>query len=169
MVPKSWLQQIAPGATLTIAFGGSGAAPSSPVFTQVLPLLDPLHDVSLTTRKPFPSKVFAPFLDPTLYPTPNLPAISDATRQMFFALAFITADPKNQPAWGGLPALGLQYQYYVDQVSLSVLSCAVLCCPVLLCAIFTLSKCARRFARCDLRAAMSSSRLVVQLGRSWRR
>ena len=62
------------------------------------------------------AQLFAPFVDITVYPAPNLMATVDATGQLFSTLAFITADPANQPAWAGLSALDLSQQYYLDQV-----------------------------------------------------
>jgi hypothetical protein len=56
------------------------------------------------TNKPaWPAHVFAPYIDMTLYPTPNLSTVSAASGVKFFTLAFITADTSNSdaPSWGG--------------------------------------------------------------------
>lgn len=54
--PKEWLREVKAGASLEIKFGGTGAMPSSLVFTQILPLLDPEGDESLKKRGAFPAK-----------------------------------------------------------------------------------------------------------------
>ncbi len=45
--------------------------------------------------------VFAPYVDMTLYPTYNLVTAVQTAGIKYFTLAFITADSKNEPAWGG--------------------------------------------------------------------
>ncbi|KAI7836597.1 hypothetical protein COHA_009555 [Chlorella ohadii] len=145
LVPKQWSQEIKAGATKEIRFGGSGPLPtnlqfiqvlslldsdndpsqilstsaprvfSMPQFTQVLPLLDPDNDPSLKTRGAFPAKVFAPFVDVGLYPTPRLLDFFEATGQQWFTLAFITADQERKvPAWAG--TIGLEKQFLMDQI-----------------------------------------------------
>ncbi|EFN53671.1 hypothetical protein CHLNCDRAFT_136442 [Chlorella variabilis] len=115
LTPKEWLREIPPGTTLSISFGGQGVAPSAIVFEQILPLLDPDHDISLSTRGAFPQKLFAPFVDATLYPTPRLLDAYEATGQKWFTLAFITADLRTrEPAWGGV--IPLWKQYFMDQI-----------------------------------------------------
>ena len=50
----------------------------------------------------WPAHVYAPYVDMTLYPTANLPAIAQSQGIKYFTLAFITADPSNNaPSWGG--------------------------------------------------------------------
>ncbi|KAL4419835.1 hypothetical protein ABPG75_006933 [Micractinium tetrahymenae] len=115
MVPKEWLKEIAAGATLRIGFGFQGTAPSGLQFTQILPLLDPDNDPSLKTRGTFPAKVFAPFVDAVLYPTPQLLDFQAATGQKWYTLAFVVADIiKKVPSWGGV--IGMEKQYLMDQI-----------------------------------------------------
>lgn len=115
MVPKEWLKEIAAGATLRIGFGFQGAAPTGLQFTQILPLVDPNNDPSLKSRGAFPAKVFAPFVDAVLYPTPQLMDFQAATGQKWYTLAFIVADAlKKVPSWGGV--IGMEKQYFMDQI-----------------------------------------------------
>jgi len=51
----------------------------------------------------WPSHVFAPYVDMTLYPTYDLAAEARNTGVRYFTLAFITADPAGRPSWGGYP------------------------------------------------------------------
>ncbi|MBX9623640.1 MAG: cadherin-like domain-containing protein [Gemmataceae bacterium] len=64
--------------------------------------------VSVTVAAPdpgvpsaWPSRVFAPYVDATLWPTFDFVAVARNQGVKFFTLAFITADPSNRPAWGG--------------------------------------------------------------------
>eukprot|EP00887_Chlorella_sp_A99_P004983 scaffold4.g4983.t1 len=93
----SWELEIAPGATLHLAFGSVQERPSNCVFTQV----------------------FAPFVDAVAWPTPQLVSgYYNATGQLFYTLAFITSqavDGAAVPSWGGvLPALASQHM--ADQI-----------------------------------------------------
>ena len=50
----------------------------------------------------WPSHVFAPYVDMTLYPTYNLVAAAQNQGLKYFTLAFVVADPyNNSPSWGG--------------------------------------------------------------------
>ncbi len=49
----------------------------------------------------WPSHVFAPYVDMTLYPTYQLTSAMQSAGIKYFSLAFITADSNNAPAWGG--------------------------------------------------------------------
>ena len=50
----------------------------------------------------WPSRVYAPYVDMTLYPTPDLTAAMSAAGIKDFTLGFIVADPRNdKPSWGG--------------------------------------------------------------------
>lgn len=57
--------------------------------------------VAPTTASNWPSHVFAPYVDMTLYPTYNLVTAMQTAGIKYFTLAFITADSNNAPAWGG--------------------------------------------------------------------
>lgn len=74
----------------TISDGHGGAATAT-VSVTVLP----------TSTATWPTQVFAPYVDMTLYPTYNLTTAAQAGRIKYFTLAFIVADAKNEPAWGG--------------------------------------------------------------------
>lgn len=52
----------------------------------------------------WPAQYYAPYVDITLYPTYNLVTAAQTQGIKYFALAFITADSHNQPAWGGYDA-----------------------------------------------------------------
>ena len=52
-------------------------------------------------RRPGRRSSSLPYVDVTLYPTYNLVAAAQTQGIKYFSLAFITADSKNQPAWGG--------------------------------------------------------------------
>jgi chitinase len=49
----------------------------------------------------WPSRVFAPYVDSTLYPLYDFVSAARTTGSKYFTLAFVTADPSNRPAWGG--------------------------------------------------------------------
>jgi Glycosyl hydrolases family 18 len=50
----------------------------------------------------WPSRVYAPYVDTTLYPTPELSGAMSAGGIKYFTLGFIVADPGNhKPSWGG--------------------------------------------------------------------
>jgi chitinase len=50
----------------------------------------------------WPSQVYAPYVDMTLYPTPALTAAMSAAGIKDFTLGFVVAEPRNhQPSWGG--------------------------------------------------------------------
>jgi Glycosyl hydrolases family 18 len=51
----------------------------------------------------WPSQVYAPYVDMTLYPTPNLTSAMTSAGIKYFTLGFVVADPRNhdKPSWGG--------------------------------------------------------------------
>ena len=55
----------------------------------------------------WPGRVFAPYVDATLWPTYDFVATARTQGTKFFTLAFITVDPQNKPAWGGYASYGL--------------------------------------------------------------
>lgn len=55
----------------------------------------------------WPAEVFAPYVDATLWPTYDFVATAQTQGTKYFTLAFITADPQNNPAWGGYASYGL--------------------------------------------------------------
>ena len=57
--------------------------------------------VAPTPAGTWPAQVYAPYVDMGLYPTYDLAAAGKASGIKFFTLAFITADPQDNPSWGG--------------------------------------------------------------------
>ncbi|GAB4817780.1 hypothetical protein N2152v2_004826 [Parachlorella kessleri] len=118
LTPKEWTKRIDAGTTYDIRFGGIKQLPTGFAFAQLLPLLDPNNDPSLKTRGQFGSKTFAPYLDVLAWPTPQLSSIVDATGQLFYTLAFVTAKTSASgpatPAWGGV--VDLADQFFYDQI-----------------------------------------------------
>ena len=104
--------------TLVLTFGSNHQTPSNFAFTQILPPVDPNHDPSLATRGQFGAKVFAPYVDAAAFPTPQLVGGPyTATGQLFYSLAFITAQTvgsSSVPAWGGV--IPISQWYFYDQV-----------------------------------------------------
>lgn len=49
----------------------------------------------------WPEQFYAPYVDMGLYPTYNLATAAQSTGIKYFTLAFIVADPQNQPSWAG--------------------------------------------------------------------
>jgi hypothetical protein len=49
----------------------------------------------------WPARVYAPYVDMTLYPTYNLASATQTAGIKYFSLGFVVADAQNQPAWGG--------------------------------------------------------------------
>jgi hypothetical protein len=62
-----------------------------------------------------PAKVFAPYVDVMLWPTPNIMSFYNASGQKYYTLAFIISGPDNKPAWGG--ALGMNTNHMLDQIN----------------------------------------------------
>ncbi len=62
-----------------------------------------------------PDRVFAPYIDITLWPTPSLVEIYEETGQKYFTLAFITESGTAQPGWGGQSTYGTDF--YADEIA----------------------------------------------------
>jgi hypothetical protein len=77
--------------TYTVSDGHGGTATGTVTVTVIAPV----------TAGNWPSHVFAPYVDMTLYPTYNLVTAMQSAGIKYFTLAFITADSNNAPAWGG--------------------------------------------------------------------
>ncbi len=62
-------------------------------------------------RQPAAEQMFAPYVDMGLWPTYDLVAAAQTTGLRYFTLAFIVADPSNEPSWAGYSeyALGTAY------------------------------------------------------------
>ena len=91
--------------------GGPAPAPTplptptpAPVPTPV-PTPDP-GNPPINTDSLWGNQFFAPYVDMTLYPTPDLDGIARQTGVDLFTVAFVQSDGQG-PAWAGLPALGL--------------------------------------------------------------
>ncbi len=62
----------------------------------------------------FPGKVFAPYIDVCLWPTPSISAYQKATSQNYFTLSFIVSDTQGRPSWGGYHSM--EEQYYMGEI-----------------------------------------------------
>ncbi len=69
--------------------------------------------VSITIAEPTasPEQMFAPYVDMGLWPTYNLVAAAQTTGLRYFTLAFVVADPQNEPSWAGYSEYGLGTEY----------------------------------------------------------
>ena len=100
--PGQWFAAVPPGGTSQIKFGGTVGGFSNVVITASTTPPGPVPPSPVQ----WPERYAAPYADATLWPTPDLVAMSQATGVKFFTLAFITADSNKQPAWGGVAPLG---------------------------------------------------------------
>jgi len=80
-----------------------GITTTPPTTTPTPPTINPPIDPNSLWGNQF----FAPYVDMTLYPTPDLDGIARQTGVNLFTVAFVQSDPQGNPAWAGLPALGL--------------------------------------------------------------
>lgn len=71
----------------------------------------------VSTGSTWPSQVFAPYVDMTLYPTYNLVSAARNEGIKYFTLAFITADSNNQPAWGGYTSYEVGNTAFSSQIA----------------------------------------------------
>ena len=62
---------------------------------------------------PFPAKIFVPYVDVGLWPTPSITDSYEQTGHAYYGLAFITSAGNCTPSWGGL---GLESDFYRDEV-----------------------------------------------------
>jgi len=63
--------------------------------------------LTVAAQSAWPARVYAPYVDMTLYPMYDLVAAARTQNIRHFSLAFIVADPQNKPAWGGYAEYGL--------------------------------------------------------------
>ncbi len=101
-----------------IGVAGQSPLAATPVTTPIdpNPAIDPTAPTTPTAPTVNPpsnpqtiwgNQFFAPYVDMTLYPTPDLDGIARQTGVDLFTVAFVQSDPQGNPAWGGLPVLGL--------------------------------------------------------------
>jgi hypothetical protein len=105
--PNQWTKAIPAKGKLEIGFGGTVGEFTNVKFSTAPPT--PPGPVG-----PWPSRYFAPYSDVTLWPTPDLVAISKASGTKRFTLAFVVADSKKNPSWGGVAPLS---SLMVDQIA----------------------------------------------------
>ena len=88
--------------------GVSGQSPlaGTPV-TNPTPPTNPIVNPPSNPKTLWGNQFFAPYVDMTLYPTPDLDGIARQTGTNLFTVAFVQSDGQGNPAWAGLPALGL--------------------------------------------------------------
>ncbi len=85
---------------------GANGDPIPPTQTPVdQPPVSP-PDNTNNTDAVWGEQFFAPYVDMTLYPTPDLDGLAQQTGVDRFTVAFVQSDGQG-PAWAGLPALGL--------------------------------------------------------------
>ncbi len=112
MVPKDYNQVIKAGETKTLGFGGIKNLPKNIAFRQNLPLVG--DDPTEKTRGAWGAKNVAPYVDACAFPTPSLAGYSKDSGLKYYTLAFVTADQKGAPAWGG--TVPLDTQFMLDQI-----------------------------------------------------
>lgn len=112
LVPRDWNRVIKARSSLVLGFGGAKDLPRNLRFSQQLPLVG--DDPAEKTRGAWGPKAIAPYCDVCAYPTPDLVATMKESGLKYFTMAFITAGPSGDPAWGGI--VPLSSQLMLDQV-----------------------------------------------------
>lgn len=105
--PNQWTRPIPAKGKLEIGFGGTEGDFANVVFSAAPPT--PPGPVL-----PWPKKYFAPYADATLWPTPDLPAITLESGTQRYTLAFVVADSQKRPSWGGVAPLA---SLMIDQIA----------------------------------------------------
>ncbi len=72
-------------------------------------LLALLFLVPMNAHATLPDRVFAPYVDVTLYPTPSISEVADETGQKYFTLAFVVSSGMCTPSWGGYSSYDTEY------------------------------------------------------------
>ncbi len=80
----------------------------------MLLMLVVLFQVPMSASAALPDKVFAPYVDVTLYPTPSIAEAYDATGQKYYTLAFVVSSGNCTPSWGGYSSYGTDF--YSDEI-----------------------------------------------------
>jgi chitinase len=103
----AWNSDLSVGEETTFGFtaspGGAGATVTNLTLdgTTPPPATPPAENPPPAAAGTWPGRVFAPYVDVTLYPLFDLAAAARDTGARYFNLAFVTADPSGAPAWGG--------------------------------------------------------------------
>ena len=98
---------------LTIKLGKPSDVPAPAPAPNPVPA--PLPKPSPTTTFDFPRKIFAPYVDILLWPTPSIYSVYEETGQKYFTLAFLTAAPDNKSvSWGSV--IPLEKKFYMEEI-----------------------------------------------------
>jgi hypothetical protein len=97
-VPALWL---AGGTAATSTPAAATPTPTRPAGTTATPTPTTGATPTTPSGSGFPAKVFAPYVDVTLWPTFSITNCNASTGQKYFTLAFIINNASNQPSWGG--------------------------------------------------------------------
>lgn len=68
----------------------------------------------------WPTQTFAPYVDIVVPPMYDIAAVARNQGVRFFTLAFITADPRNRPAWGGHAEYGVGESEWDRQIQTQI-------------------------------------------------
>ncbi|MEI7684911.1 MAG: cellulose binding domain-containing protein [Planctomycetota bacterium] len=98
----NWNQTLAPGATASIGFNGSPGGAAAVVSNLYWGgTVDPVAETLPAGKETWPTQFYAPYVDTTLWPTPNFLQAAKSQGLRYFTLAFVVADSAGNPAWGG--------------------------------------------------------------------
>ncbi len=110
-VDASWEDgDLSPGETKGFGFiatpGGGASIPTSGLLNRSAVLLNGVSPAPppppVVPAPPWPSRVFAPYVDATGWPPLNYTAATNASNTKFFSLGFIVGNPADcSPSWGG--------------------------------------------------------------------
>jgi hypothetical protein len=121
-------RQISPAETITIGFVAKGSPDARPADARLndAPVLFGASSAAprpkaaiVVSAKPWPEKVFAPFVDATAWPPVDLPAIAGRLPVRYFRVGFVVAQSAAQPvpSWGGVrPADGSFLLHDIDEL-----------------------------------------------------
>jgi hypothetical protein len=131
---ESWNNNVAAGATVSFGFNGArantgivptgfawgGTPVSNPGGNPGGGTTDPGSGTLESGINSWPTQFSAPYVDMTLYPMYDLTTTARTQGIKFFTLAFITADPHNNPAWGGFESYGVGNSEYDAQMKAQI-------------------------------------------------
>ena len=78
------------------------------ILKRLLPALL-ISTYAMTVLGSLPAKVFAPYVDTSLYPTFSVTGTYNQTGQKYYMLAFVLADSQNQPSWNGVTPINQNF------------------------------------------------------------